>query len=85
MISHPTNSTQECDTLETAVQDTTWKLLRKEKKISLVQVEKGSFVKYYHLPVEWEKNPELFSARFGQPKLLPAVMHIIRDKRIKAW
>lgn len=59
-------------------------MLRKEKKkISLVQIEKGSFVKYYHLPVEWEKNPELFSARFGQPKLLPAVMHIIRDKRKK--
>lgn len=60
MISHPTNSTQECDTLETAVWDTSWKIAEKrKKKISLVQVEKGSFVKYYNLPVEWEKNPEL--------------------------
>lgn len=37
-------------------------------------------MRYQNLPVEWEENAEFFSAAFGQPKLLPAVMHTSRNK-----
>lgn len=47
MITTQLYSTQECVMQETNAKDTTWKVAEKNKNIiNVVQVEKGSFVKY---------------------------------------